>query len=158
MCVDAAEALLFNKGGKFLGEDEAFFIDQLVIYGDTRGCKKFIDRQYKLIGALVEGIAQHIMDIGYFIKTNSNCFYKFKLDHKEYSLVGLLDLIKIESISSNISRYLRNYNVNKNKPCKNVELERTKCLANIDSVITTTAGTPNFVRLSGVSTSRLNTL
>ena len=56
-CVDAAEALLFNKGGKFLGEDEAFFIDQLVIYGDTRGCKKFIDRQYKLLGALVEGIA-----------------------------------------------------------------------------------------------------
>ena len=74
-CVDAAEALLFNKDGKFLGEEEACFIDQLVTDGDTRGCKKFIEKQSELLGALVRGIAEHIPDIGHFIKTISNGFF-----------------------------------------------------------------------------------
>ena len=78
-CVDAAEALLFNKDGKFLGEEEACFIDRLVTDGDTRGCKNFIDKQCELLGELVRGIAEHIPDIGHFIKTISNGLERFAI-------------------------------------------------------------------------------
>ena len=47
-CVDAAEALLFNKDGTFMGPEEAYFNDQLVTDSDTRGCKKIIERQCEL--------------------------------------------------------------------------------------------------------------
>ena len=37
-----------------------------------------MSRQVELLGETVAGIAEHIPDIGHFIKTISNGIYKFK--------------------------------------------------------------------------------
>ena len=146
-CVEAANALLFNKDGKFLGPEEACFIDKLVTDGDTRGAKKFIKKQCELLGDLVKGIATHIPDIGHFIKTISNGFYKFKTKNKEYSGVGLLVPIRIKTISSDVSRHLRNYRDNMIKPNSIRSFERKKCLDNIDSIIHHHCGNHDFCSL-----------
>ena len=146
-CVEAANALIFDKGGNFLGTEEACFIDKLVTDGDTRGAKKIIKKQGELLGDFVKGIATHIPDIGHFIKTISNGFYKFKTAHKEYSGVGLLEPIRIKTISSDISRHLRNYRDNMNKPNSIRSFERTKCLDNIDSIIHHHCGNHDFCSL-----------
>ena len=118
-----------------MGPEEACFTDQLVTDGDTRGCKKIIERQCELLGELVRGIAEHIPDIGHFIKTISNGFYKYKTDFKEYSGVGCLTPVRIKTISSDISRHLRMYKIDRDKPNAIPEVEKKKCLDNLESVV-----------------------
>ena len=125
-----AEELSCDKIGRnlLLDVDEnyllhAIFAEQIVSDGDTRGAFKLILSQEQILGDIVKGSAKPVPDIGHFIKCISNAFYKFKTENKEYDGVGMLQPLRIKSMSSDISRHLRTYHQKKHN-CTDVLIEK----------------------------------
>ena len=112
-CGEAAYQLLYNEDGSMKSTEEAIFADAICSDGDTRGSFKFIDRQVELLGECVKNIAEHIPDIGHLVKCISNGFYTFKDKNKIYGGVNMLDVLRIKSISADVSRHIRDYNKSK---------------------------------------------
>ena len=114
--------------------EEAIFADAICSDGDTRGSFKFIDRQVELLGECVKNIAEHIPDIGHLIKCISNGFYTFKEKNKIYGGVNMLDVLRIKSISADVSRHIREFHKEKNYTGADVDAERVKCLKRLKSI------------------------
>ena len=101
--------------------------------------------QNEIIGCAADRVAEHIPDIGHFIKCVSNGFYKLKEKNKEFSGVGLLDVSRIKAVSADVSRHLREYNIvrksisnsNESHELKkdNTKVGRNTCLSRIDLII-----------------------
>ena len=60
--------------------------------GDTCSSLKFTSQKSELIGSCAENKAEHIPDIGHFVKCISNGIYTLKQKNKIYVGVGLLNL------------------------------------------------------------------
>ena len=74
-------------------------------YLNQRYCQK--NRTLKC--ETVAGIVEHIPDIGHFIKTISDSFYKLKSQNSEYIGVALLNPVRIKIIASDVSCHLRSF-------------------------------------------------
>ena len=127
--------LLLNKKNKYLSEDEAIFASEVVSDGDTRGSYKLILTQETILGTSVVDVAKVIPDIGHFIKCISNAFYTFKSKNTVFGGIGMLEPLRIKSMTSDISNHLRAYNKKKQEP--NVDFVDLKqdCLKRIKSVV-----------------------
>ena len=112
-CERVGKNLLLDKNNKFISENEAIFACEVVSDGDTRGTFRLILEQERILGKSVKGIAKPVPDIGHFIKCISNEFYKFKGLHKVYARTGMLEPLRIKSMTSDISKHLRKYNSKK---------------------------------------------
>ena len=110
-CGKIGKLFLLDDGGNLLSD--AIFAEQIVSDGDTRGAFKLILTQEMILGTVVKDLAKPVPDIGHFIKCISNAFYKFKSENKAFDGVGMLQPLRIKSISSDISRHLRSYHQKK---------------------------------------------
>ena len=82
----------------------------------------------------MRGLAEHIPNIGYFIKWLSNGFYKLKGYHKEYSGLGLLNPVQIKAIPVDVSWHLQEYKVSITQIGSVVSIERVQCKEKINTV------------------------
>lgn len=95
---EAAEVLLS------LPDDQAIFGAPVVSDGDSRGPKKFIQKQRDIVGDAANGIADRLPDKGHFLKTISNALYALPS-----SLRGkdMLDGCRIKAIIGDITRHIK---------------------------------------------------
>ena len=99
---------------------------------------KLIARQAEIIGKEAQNIAEQIPDIGHFIKCISNGFHTIRRKNKEFSGVGLLELKRIRSIFTDVSRHLRDYHhvrTNGNLNAKTINNQKVVHLGYISSVV-----------------------
>lgn len=100
---DAARQLLLgNDDGEYIGDDLAIFADITVGDNDVRTPKEFIAEQQRIIGPEVEGIAEHMPDIGHVIKDCSNNFYKIRDTDPSFRGKDLLENARIRAIMGDV--------------------------------------------------------
>ncbi|EJK58916.1 hypothetical protein THAOC_20921 [Thalassiosira oceanica] len=106
---ELAETLLIDpQTNKFRSNEEAILALQVVTDGDTKGSKRFINKQVSLVPCFA-GKAEQIPDIGHFIKAINNGFYKLKETCPELGGAKLLDAARIKVICSDVNKNIRQY-------------------------------------------------
>ena len=103
-----------DENGKPLPSYEVIFSKVVVGDGDPRGSLKFMETQKQILQEPASVDSTHVPDIGHFIKCISNGFYKLRTTNKEVSGVGLLEPLRIRSMSADVSQHLREYKLEKN--------------------------------------------
>ncbi|EJK46210.1 hypothetical protein THAOC_35133, partial [Thalassiosira oceanica] len=106
---ELAEMLLIDpKTNEFRSDDEAILVLQVVTDGDTKGAKRFINKQVSLVPSFA-GKAEQVPDIGHFVKAINNAFYKLKETSPELGGTSLLDAPRIKVMCSDVSKNIRRY-------------------------------------------------
>ena len=79
-----------------------------IVYGDTKGLDIFINKQAKIVPEFV-GKADHVPDIGHFIKCISSGLHKLAKKNSHLRAIQLSKAACIKIIWTNISRVVREY-------------------------------------------------
>ena len=82
----------------------------MVADGDTKGPKRFINKQAEIVPEFANK-AEHIPDIGHFIKCISTGLFKLAKENSELRGVHLLEAARIKTICADVSRVVREYGV-----------------------------------------------
>jgi len=142
----AVSYLLDPKTRELLPDDEAIFVDQMVTDGDSRGAKRLIQKQVDVLlehGFDATGLAKQVPDIGHFVKTVSNAFYKLANEDSTIKGAGLLEPTRIRALSSDVSKHLRRYHEKRKKQPMDVAKLRAECLSSLKAIVPHHAGNHN---------------
>ncbi|KAL7545104.1 hypothetical protein ACHAWF_008471 [Thalassiosira exigua] len=140
---DLAEYLLIDpETGKMRPDDEAILAEYVVADGDTKGPKRFINKQAEIVPAF-DNRAMHIPDIGHFIKCISGGLHKLAQQNSYLRGVNLLEAARIKTICSDVSGVLRWYGLKlkelsiSKEPSDKAKLDeyRKEALARIKNII-----------------------
>ena len=126
----AGQGLLMNSQGEIRDASTCVFVDQLIADNDTSGPNNFIARQHAILGSVVDNKAEHFPDIGHTVKNSSNEMYKLRDKDTSFRGKNCLSNTRIKSISSDITKAVKDYN-----PYVGDEVKRKECLDQLRTII-----------------------
>ena len=107
-----ARELLLDKHGKYLGDDQAIFINNINTDNDTRAPNAFIREQNTIIVSAADNFTEHSPDKGHVMKCNNNAFFKLREQDRTFSGTNMLSNQRIKSLNPDIKEVVDDYEDN----------------------------------------------